>query len=235
MAFKPSFDPKTGRVKVLVRLSYFNGFRKSASVEGGSLKYRTNGLLYKDSPDGKASIKVVQQAIRHIISENWPGKDEVKFFKALKDRSGFFDGDNYTNEDGDVREHYEGTRYLKLTNDKKPKYRDRRGDEVDEEELEELFVSGYWAVAYFHFYPVKDKAKGGNGIFATLDALQFYKKDEQFAGGGIDDDEIEDLGDDEDDFDGDEDDGDDDEDERPRRSSKKPSRRQDDDDDDEDI
>lgn len=203
MAFKPSFDPKTGRFKILVRLSYFNGFRKTASVEGGSLKYRTNGLMYKDDREGGlASIKVVNQALKDIIDKTWPGKDFAQFVKALKDRAPLFHGDDYTTEDGDIREHYEGTRYLKLTSDKKPKYKRRNGQDCDEEELEELFVSGHWAVAYGHFYAIKDKAKGGNGVFTTLDALQYFKKDEQFVGGGISDDDIDDLGDGDDDLDG---------------------------------
>lgn len=199
MGFKPSFNPDNGRVKALVRLSYFNGFRKSASVEGGSLKYRTNGLISKKTEDGKASHATVMKALKHIIGKDFPGKEFDKFWKSFDEkRKGLFDGNEYTNEDGDVRDHYEDNWYLKLTNDKKPKYKRRNGEDCDEEELEELFVSGHWAVAYFHFYTVKDKAKGGVGVFATLDCLQFYKKDEQFSGGGIADDEIDDLGDDED-------------------------------------
>jgi hypothetical protein len=199
MAFKPTFNEKTGTIKVLVRLSYANRFfDKTASVEGGSLKYRTNGLMSKTTEEGIASIKAVNQAIRHIVEKEWPGKDVKKFVGALKDRAPLFDGDEYTDDEGNVREHYEGVKYLKLTNDKRPKYKDRRGQDLEIEEAKELFISGYWAIAYLHLYTIKDKAKGGNGIFATLDAIQFVKRDEQFSGGGIDDEEIDDLGDDED-------------------------------------
>lgn len=199
MGFKPSFNAEKGLIKVLVRLSYFKGFSKTASVEGGALKYRTNGLMYKATPEGKESIAVVKKAIDAIVKKEWPGKDPEKFVPGLKDRAPLFDGDLYTNEDGEVREHYAGTRFLKLTNDKKPKYKRRNGEDCDEEERDELFQSGHWCIAYLHFYTIKDKNKGGNGIFATLDALQYYKKDEAFSGGGIDDDEFDDLGDDEDD------------------------------------
>jgi len=200
MAFKPSFDPETGRIKCLVRLSYFNGFRKTPSVEGGALKYRTNGLLYKSTPEGKAAKVVIDKAVKALIEKEWPGKNPEKFVGALDaKRVPIFDGDKNVNDEGDVKDHFEDTWYVKLTNDKKPKYKTRSGDDFDEDEHGELFVSGHWAVAYFHLYPVKDKAKGGNGIFITLDALQFYKKDEQFAGGGIDDSEIDNLGDDDDD------------------------------------
>lgn len=208
MAFKPSFDPKTGRIKTLVRLSFFKGFIKTASFENGALKYRTNGLIYKNTDEGKANIKVVNEGIKHFMgsASGWPGKDPLKFKEALGDgpkgRWPLFDGDKYVNDDGDVREGYVDTRYLKLTNDKKIKYRDRRGNEIDDEEVrDELFQSGHWAIAYWHLFGIKDQKKGGNGMFATCDALQFFKRDEVFAGGGISDDEIDDYGDDEDDDD----------------------------------
>ncbi len=204
MAFQPSFNKETGVIKVLVRLSYCRVFEKSASVEGGKLAYRTNGLMSKTTEEGKASIRIVNQAIRAMVDKEWPGKNDearAKFVKALGDRVPLFDGDEYTNADGDVREHYEGTKFVKLNNDKKIKFKNRRGEDLDIDEAKELFISGYWAVAYFHLYSMKDKGKGGNGIFSTVDALQFYKRDEEFSGGGIDDDEIDDLG--EDDEDGD--------------------------------
>lgn len=203
--FKPSFNAETGRFKVLVRLSYFRGFEKTASTEGGGLKYRTNGLISKTTDEGKAQIKTINEGIRHFVEKHWAGKDPVKFKEALDDgpkgRWPMFDGDKYKNDDGDVRGGYEGMRYLKLNNDKKIKFKSRRGEDIDDEEvLEDMFRSGYHAIAYFHLFPVKDKDKGGNGIFVTCDALQFWKRDEEFAGGGISDDEIDSYDDDDDDL-----------------------------------
>ena len=206
MAFQPSFNPETGRFKILVRLSYFKGFEKTASTDGGALKYRTNGLIDKNTEEGKASIKALNQAIKAMVNATWPGKDLAKFKEVLGDgpkgRWPLFDGDKYLTQDGDIRNGYEGQRYVKLTNDKKIKYKDRRGNEIDDEDkLRDLFQSGHWAVGYGHLFPVKDEKKGGNGMFVTCDALQFFKRDALFEGGGIDDSEIDDLGDD-----GDEDD-----------------------------
>lgn len=201
MAFVPSFDPKKNLFKVLVRLSYFNGFTKTASIEGGKKLYRTNGLMYLDGRrDGAKNIAVCEKAFAHTVQATWPGKDPKKFRGALDPkRKGFYVGNEYTDEDGDVREFYEDTMFLKLTNAKKIKYKNRRGEECEEEELEELFQSGHWAIIYGHFYAVKDKTKGGNGVFATVDAIQYFAKDEAFTGGGIDDDEIDDYGDEDDD------------------------------------
>jgi len=208
MGFKPSFNAEKGTIKVMVRLSYFKGFAKTASsnTEGAKLKYRTNGLIDPTTEDGKASVKVINEAIRNLCAKEWPGKELANLKSAMGDgpkgRWPLFDGDKYVTDDGDVRDGYEGMRYLRLTNDRKPKYKNRRGEDIDiEDEGEDLFRSGYYAIAYFHLYAIKAKDKGGNGIFTTLDALQYFKKGEEFAGGGIDDDEIENLGDDDDDDD----------------------------------
>lgn len=206
MGFKPSFNAEKGTIKVMVRLSYFKGFEKTKSFESGALKYRTNGLIDPSTEDGKASIKVINDAIRHLCSTEWPGKELKNLKEAMGDgpkgRWPLFDGDKYVTDDGDVRDGYEGMRYVRLTNDRKPKYKNRRGEDIDiEDEGEDLFRSGYYAIAYFHLYAIKAKDKGGNGIFTTLDALQYFKKGEEFAGGGIDDDDIENLGDDDDDDD----------------------------------
>lgn len=205
MSFQPSFNPTKGRFKTLVRLSYFKGFVKTASFEAGALKYRTNGLIYKNTDEGKANIRSINEGIKHFMSTEFPGKDPVKFKEALGDgpkgRWPLFDGDKNVDDDGDVKAQFSNTRYLKLTNDKKIKYRDRRGNEIEDEEVrDDLFQSGHWAIAYWHLFGIKDIKKGGNGMFATCDALQFFKRDEVFAGGGISDDEIEDYG--EDDLDG---------------------------------
>jgi hypothetical protein len=205
MAFKPSYDPETGRFKVLVRLSFCKIFEKTASFENGSLKYRTNGLIYKSTPEGEANTKVVNQALSALVKKEWPARaDDIKKFRALcddgpKGRWAMHDGDKYFNDEGDVRDGYADIRYLKLTNDRKVKIRDRRGQDVEEDDKFELFQSGHWAIAHAHLFAIKDTKKGGNGVFTTLNALQFFKRDEVFAGGGIPDDEIEDYGDDEDD------------------------------------
>lgn len=230
MAFKPSYNPETGRFIILVRLSYFKGFEKTKSVRTGEgkLKYRTNGLFYKDTPEGRSTKKVLDRAVADIVEKMWPGKNPEKFIPTFDSkRLPYFDGDEYLTDDGEVREHYDGTYYIKLTNDKKPKYKKRDGSDLeDEDEGYELFVSGHWAVAYGHFFGIKDADKGGKGIFCTLDCLQFYKRDEQFQGGGIDDEEIQNFGDDDDDEDAEE---------RPAKRSAAKKRSIDDDDDEEPV
>lgn len=205
MGFKPSFNPDTGRIKVQVRLSYFNGFKKTKSSEKSRELFRTNGLIDQKSDEGKASEKVIKKALKHCFEQAWAGKDFDKMWGGFDwDKKGLLDGNKYTTDDGDIRDHYEDQWFLKLTTDKKPKFYRRNGevldlsDDDDRAEAEDLFQSGHHAIAYFHVYAQKDKEKGGPAIFASWDGLQFFKRDEKFGGGGMDDDEVEKLEDDED-------------------------------------
>jgi hypothetical protein len=192
------------------RLSYFTAFKKTASTTGGKLMHRTNVLLDPSTPEGAASVKALEAAIKKVKAETWPGKDpkfpDPKRFPLL-------DGNDYTTEDGEVRDGYADVKYIGLRSERKPKFRDRDGQtEVTDEDG--ILYSGCYAIVYGHLYGVKGADKGGNGIFATLDAVQFYKKGEPFGGGGIADDEFAtDLGDEEED----------DETPTPKKTSSKPA------------
>jgi hypothetical protein len=199
-----SYDPAKGRIKVVGRLSYFNGWKKTASVQNGPLKYRTSMLFDPKTKEGKQAIAVIEEALEAIVEKDFPGKDYEKVKAALtkKERWPLMDGDTNTDDDGEVKEHYEGMMYVKLSNDRKPKYKDRRGEDTDEDD--DLLASGVYAIAFFHLYSVKGEDKGGNGIFSTLDGLQYYRDGERFAGSGMNEDEFDDLGEDgedDDDFD----------------------------------
>lgn len=230
--YKPSFDIKTKRVKVLGRLSYCKANERTKSNETSRALYRSNLLIYKDGRmDGEKNLAVAREARMDAMKNfpKWKGYNDDKLKKLLQgmdeDRRGILDGNKYTDEEGEVREHYDGVWFLKLTSDRKPKLLDRSGAPLDEDEIEDYIKSGHYAVAYYHYYCVTGQDKGGNGVFTTLDALQFFKKDETFSSGDIDDDEIDDLGEDEDA------DGDDDMDDK--KSTKKKSAPDPEDDDDE--
>lgn len=219
-----------GKFKIRARLSYEHLWKATASVENGPKKYRANFLIDPSTSQGKKDIAQVENAIDEVKEAVWPGKNP----KFKDDRYAFLDGDEMVDANGDVRDGYEGMMFVKAANDKRPKLRDRDG-QTDLTEEDEKIYSGAHVILYGRFYGIKDQAKGGNGIFCSIDAVQFVKHGEKFGGGGINDDEFEQLPDDEDD---DEDRpakkkrrtiDDDDEDERPAKK-----RRAADDDDDED-
>lgn len=200
--FTPSITEK-GIVKVLGRTSYFRGTTKTQSNKTSRALYRSNLLIYKDDKmDGLENLAIIREARLDAMRKfpKWKGKSDEALTKLLKgmdaDRRGIIDGDQYVDEEGEVREHYEGTWFLKATSDRKPKYKTKSGQDIDWEDVDEKIKSGHWVVVYGHFYCVANEDKGGNGVFFTLDAMQWFKKDEEFSGAGIDDDEIENLGDD---------------------------------------
>lgn len=183
-----------GKVKFHARLSYEHLWKKSASIENGAEKYRCTFLIDPSTAQGKKSLAAVENGIEEVIEETWNGKKP----KFKEDRYPLMDGDEFTDDDGNVRDGYEGMMYVKGTNDRRPKLRDRDG-QTDLEPEDDKIYSGANCLIYGRFYPITEAKKGGNGIFFTIDAVQWVSHGEKFAGGGIDDEEIENLGDDEDD------------------------------------
>lgn len=204
-------NSEIGKFKVRGRLSFEHLFVASASVKDGPKKYRTNVLIDPSTKEGKKDIALIENAMDEVKEEIWPGKNPK--FKA--DRVFFMDGEDMVDADGEIRDGYDGMKFIKLSNDKRPKLRDRDG-QTDLTQDDDKIYSGANVIVYGRVYGIKDPDKGGNGLFASVDAVQFVKHGEKFGGGGISDDEIENLGDDEDDGD-----------ERPAK--RKPSRDDDDD------
>jgi hypothetical protein len=202
--YQASYNPETGLIKALVRLSYCRIFERTKSSEEGKEKYRTVGLIPKNTEEGKIQMAAINAGIKDLISKTkeWNNMSPVRLRDMMgvgaKGRWVVFDGDMYYDSSGNVRDGYEGQYYLRLTNDRPIKVRGRNGQELHEEEKHDLFQSGHWAIALFRIYAVTDQKRGGNGLFSTLDALQFYKRDTVFGGGGVSDDEFDDLGDEED-------------------------------------
>lgn len=208
---------EVGKFKVRGRLSFEHLWEASASVKDGPKKYRTNLLIDPSTKEGKKSIAAIENAIDEVKEVMWPGKTP----KFKDDRYALMDGNDMVDGDGNVRDGYEDMMYLKASNDRRPKLRDRDG-QTDLDRDDDKIYSGANVILYGRVYGIKDQDKGGNGVFASVDAVQFVSHGEKFGGGGIDDDEFENLGDDEDD----------DEDERPAK--KKPARRNIDDEDEDD-
>lgn len=176
------------------RLSFPRLFKAEASVEGSDPKHSAAFLLDPTTDIGKQNYRACVQAIKHVAKEEW-GDEE--FYKKIKaDRLAIANGDDQTNQEtGEVYPGYEGMKVVKAGNKKRPQVVDRRRAPVTEED--NLFYGGCRVHAVIRFYAIKGKDKGGNGIFASLEAVQFYQDDEAFGAGPIDvNDVFDDLGDD---------------------------------------
>lgn len=187
---------QTGRFMIQARLSFEHIWEKSASVKNGPLKHRANFIIDPSTKEGKKAIAAIEKARDEAIGEiaAWKGK----LPRLKEDRDSYYDGDDMLDKDGNIRNGYEDMKYIKCTNDRRPKLRTRDG-KGDIAREDDLIYSGAFVALYGRFYAMNDPDKGGPGLFCSMDGVQFVRHGEKFEGGGIDDDAFHDFGDDEDD------------------------------------
>lgn len=181
------------------RLSFPHLFEPSASVEGGKEKFRAAFLMDPETPEGAANIKAIEAAIAAAAKGVWKEKAE-KIRKTLgSDRSGLRDGDDCTNSEGDVYAGYEGMKVLSASNGKRPKVLNRDKSPIDSSDAA-IIYAGCYVNAVVSIWATDQKKHGGNGIFATLEIVQYHSKGEPFGAADLDEDDyLEDMGEEEDD------------------------------------
>lgn len=197
-------DKKAERTGVVtlknVRLSFPHLFEPSASIEDGPKKYRATFLMDPETADGKANIKKIEAAINQAALGVWKTKEKADKIRSKldSDRSGLRDGDDCTNKEGDVYAGYEGMKAIGATNGRKPKVVRRDKSVIDSTESAEIYA-GCYVNAVISIWATNQEKHGGNGIFATLEIVQYYKKGEPFGAAELDEDDyLEDMGEEED-------------------------------------
>lgn len=236
-----------------VVLGFEHVFKATAMEEGQRKKFSADFIYDPESKTGAKNHKAIKKAIKEVLMDTWD-KPNVKF---KEDRYAHVDGNTVVNDEDEVRPGYADMMVVKAKNHKRIPVFDRDGETPLTEEDDKIY-RGAVVNAIVQFYPIKDKKKGGKGLFCSVEGIQFVEDGERIAGGSSsvkpgrfssleDEDEDEDDIDDEDDSpkkskkkksSRDDDDDDDDEDYRPskksKKSKKKPSRDEDEDEDDED-
>lgn len=198
-------DQKAAREGVVtlknVRLSFPHLFEPTASVEDGPKKYRATFLMDPETDDGKANIKKLEAAIKKAATGVWKGNADKIRAKLDNDRSGLRDGDDCTNQAGDVYSGYEGQKVIGATNGRKVKVLRRDKSNIDSTEAAEIYA-GCYVNAVISIWATDQKKHGGNGIFATLEIVQYAKKGEPFGASELDEDDyLDDMGDEDEDDD----------------------------------
>lgn len=186
-----------------VRLSFPHLFEPSASIEDGPKKYRAAFLMDPATDSGKANIKKIEAAMDKASLGVWKTKEKAdKIRNRLdSDRSGLRDGDDCTNKDGDPYAGYEGMKVISATNGRKPKVLRRDKSVIDSSEAAEIYA-GCYVNAVVSIWATNLEKHGGNGIFATLEIVQYLRKGEPFGASELDEDDyLEDLEDEEEDDD----------------------------------
>lgn len=192
-----------------VRLSHPKLFVPSSSVEDGPIKFRTNFLIDENEDLGAKNIAACEAAIDALVKETWKGK--VPPIK--EDRKSFRAGEDFVNQTtGEVYSGYEGQMVVVASKGTKgdqnnpddssharsrPTLLTRGKDKVDSDDG--LFYAGCRVDAVVRFYTETRKEKGGNGIFATLEAVRFRRDDQPFGSAPVGADAFDDLEEDDDD------------------------------------
>lgn len=185
-----------------VRLSFPKIWKKEKSAADGKPKYSLNLLIDPDTESGAANIELIEKELNALAKRTWQDKG-AKVLKALDvKRKPFLDGEDCTNSEGDVYTGYEGMKVFKAANPKDFKRLDRDKTGLTEEMASQLnrLYAGCFVDAVVNIYPITDKDKGGNGIFASIEVLRHRRDGEAFGAAPVDEDDyLDDLPDDEDD------------------------------------
>lgn len=175
-------DPFTVKLKE-VRLSYPHLFQPHASVKDGPKKFRASFLIDPATKVGQENMQRIDAAKRAV---------EMDTFKrspfAYKDQRCCYQDGNATlaTATGDPIEGYENMYVIKAASDRKPQVVDRQRYPIEEAESSRIIYAGCYVNAVIRFYTVNDKDKGGPGLFAGLQAVQFVGPGQPFGASAID-------------------------------------------------
>lgn len=198
----------------------------SPTVEGGVPKHTTNVLVVTGSPNEKDNKAKIMSAMRAACMLEF-GDDKADFFKVISEdnpmRVSYRKGERFKNsETQEVYSGYAGNMVIAgagpggSKKPKRPKLFDRRkrvlreqatpeqiaaGKTFEVKDISDIFYSGAICDVKVSFYCVSGKDKGGNGLFATLEAIRSHEEGERMAGGRAvqtNEDEFDDLEDDDD-------------------------------------
>lgn len=177
---------KPGQVKLRnVRLSFSSLFKPTASIANGPEKFRASFLIDPNTVDGKNNLKALAEARKAVEAEKFGKPMEYKDPKRCCIANG---DDKISDKTGEPYDGYEGMKVVSATNGKKFPIVDADRTPLSAEDGKPY--NGCYVNAVITLYGVKDKDKGGNGLFAGIDAIQFLRDGEPFGGGGVSADDV---------------------------------------------
>lgn len=198
MASETDKKKPIGEVTLLnVIASYPHYFKKHASVKTATPKYSGAFIIDPSTKEGKANDKRIRAAMAEAEEDKF-GKTGLRY-KA--DRCAYGEGnDKVSQKTDEVPPEYVDMMVLTAKNDERPTTVDRRRRPVTEEDG--VFYGGCIVNAVCRFYGIDDADKGGNGLFCSLEGVQYVAEGERFGAAPLSADAFSDL-----DGDGDEGDG----------------------------
>lgn len=169
------------------RLLFAKIWVKEAQQAGQKPKYSAAFAMDPDTPDGKRNIALINKKIEELKLETW--KEKAAKVKIKDDRIALQDGNDMTHsETGEVYDGCADMMVLTAKNEREFPRVDRKRKRVTEED--DVLYSGCYVNAVVRLYAITDQDKGGNGIFATLEAIQYLSKGERFGGKPVEADDV---------------------------------------------
>lgn len=156
------------------------------TVADGPPKHTSNFLIEADQPGFDEKKAAVGKAIKAACEVEWKNPDR---YKAIQEdspkRIAYRKGERFKNqESGEVYRGYEGNMVIAAAGPgggkKRPKILDRRGQDVPVDKIDDTVWSGCYVDLKVSFYGT---TKGGDGVFATIEAIKSREIGERMGGG----------------------------------------------------
>ncbi len=166
-----------------VRLSFASLFKKKASIKDGPEKYRANFLIDPSTSIGKENIKKIEAALKEVELDKFAKSPMT--YKSV-DRKCYAAGEDFQSQKtNEPYEGYMGMMVLKTASDDQPSVCDRNPNIALDKDDPHPYAGDYVDV-YARIYAVKGDEKGGNGIFCSLDVVQYRKEGTPFGAAKVD-------------------------------------------------
>lgn len=180
---KADKDPRRVYLK-RVRLSFPHLHERQKASEDAEPKFSASFLIDPSTPHGEANIAQIEAAIE-------AAKEAAKFTSKTQFKDGrmcYFDGDENTDDEGEIKAGYEGMMVIKASNKEVVKLLTRQKKAVERDNSP--FYGGCEVECMLGLYGTR---KGGSpGIFASLDAVRFWDDGEAFGKAQVSDDDFDD-------------------------------------------
>lgn len=188
-------DPRTVTLKWL-RASFTDGLvekQVAQGVDDAKPKFGTNFILEQtEDADQRARKHFADNrakclaAIEAACEAEWGNKDKWKQIQEDQPkRVCFRKGDRFKNQDtGEVYKGYAGNMGLVVSTpaggQKRPKMYNSRKKEITVEQIDEVVYGGVYCDAIVSFFGT---TKGGNGVFAVVEAIRSFEEGAAMGGG----------------------------------------------------
>lgn len=194
--------PTNDRTQTLtnVRISFPVLREAKATIENGPKKFGANFIIDPSTAEGKANIAKIEKAIAAAEMDEFGKTGIVEKIRDPK-RKCYRPGEDFANVDGEVYSGYDDMMGLATKANKRPLLLDRKKQQVEIEDIDDVFQGGYRVDAIVNFYCTSKEKQGGRGLFASVNAIRFREEDETFGGAKASADDFEDIDEDDDGFD----------------------------------